>query len=214
MGPNVQRHLLSTCSMLLGAGMVFGSLFWMNEHGGNGPPMNETRAVAFEVAPPPPKKKPKPKVQKKPSTRPKALSPRLAPAPNLGAAIAGLAFDLPGFAASDLSGVGDDMLGAGAAKNMVMTEDAVDKKPVPRRQVAPEFPAKARQRGVEGFVKLNLFINVQGAVEKVRVLEAEPQGVFEVAATSAAQQWEFEPAEYNGGPVTGWFKRTVSFRLN
>jgi protein TonB len=97
---------------------------------------------------------------------------------------------------------------------MVMTEDAVDKKPVPRKQSAPEFPAKARQRGIQGFVKLNLFINGEGSVEKVRVLEAEPQGVFEESAIAAAQAWEFEPAEYNGNPVTGWFKRTVSFRLN
>jgi protein TonB len=200
--------------MLLGAAVVFGTLFWMNEHAGAAASLDERAPVAFEIAPPPPKKKekPKPRAAKPPPKR--AVSPRLAPTPSLSAAISGLSFDLPGFDAADLRGVGDELLGAGSVKNMVMTEETVDKKPVPRRQVAPEFPPSARQRGVQGYVKLNLFINAEGLVEKVRVLEAEPRGVFDEAAVTAAQQWEFEPAEYNGTAVTGWFKRTVSFRLN
>lgn len=199
--------------MLAGTSLIFGALYYMNEHGSLGPPPDKSDRVSFEVAPPPKKKTPKPKPTEHKRTN-KSVSPHTAPAPNIGSSLAGLSFDLPGFEASDLGAVGDDALGAEASKNMVMTEEAVDKKPVPRKQVAPGFPPKARQRGIEGYVKVNLFINVSGAVEKVRVLEAEPRGIFEESATAAAQQWEFDPAQYNGAPVSGWFKRTISFRLN
>lgn len=209
----LRKHLICSGSMLAGSTLVFSALIWMNSKGAPPPEADAKDPVSFEVERTPPKRPPK--RRQRPQRRPtKTVSPKLAPAPDLTSAISGLSFDLPGFEAADLGSMGDDMLGAGQAKNMVMTEEAVDKKPVPRKQAAPVFPAKARQRGIEGFVKLNLFINQSGLVEKVRVLEAEPQGMFEESAVAAAQSWEFTPAEYNGSPVTGWFKRTISFRLN
>lgn len=207
------RHAVATAFMFCGTSVIFGALYYMNEHGTLGPPIEKSEHVAFDIAPPPPKKAPKPKPTERKRSENKVAA-HAAPVPSLGSGLAGLSFDLPGFESSDLGSVGDEVMGAEAAKNMVMTEEAVDKKPVPRRQAAPDFPPKARQRGIEGYVKLNLFIGASGTVEKVRVLEAEPRGMFEESATAAAQQWEFEPAEYNGAPVAGWFKRTVSFRLN
>ncbi len=207
------RHLISAGFMVAGSLGIFGTLYWMNEHGTLAPPTEASSSVAFEVAPPPPQTKPKPQRQERKRSDNKSVTPKIAPTPSLGAGLAGISFDLPGFESSDLGNVGNELI-EGAAKNTVMTEDSVDKKPVPRTQGAPAFPDKARQRGIEGYVKLNLFINTSGAVEKVRVLEAEPKGIFEESAIAAAQSWEFEPAEYNGGAVNGWFKRTVSFRLN
>lgn len=208
-----KRHLFAAGVMVAGSSLVFGSLYYMNEHGTLAPPIAKPEAVAFEIKAPESKPKPRRALERK-RQAPKALSPKSAPAPTLGSALPGLSFNLPGFEASDLAGVGGDMLASGAAKSMVMSEEAVDKKPVARKQSTPSFPDKARQRGIEGYVKLNLFITTEGTVEKVRVLEAEPQGVFEESALLAAQTWEFEPAEYNGAPVTGWFKKTVSFKLN
>jgi periplasmic protein TonB len=210
---SLKRHLFAGSSMLVGSSAVFAALFWMNEHGNLAPPVEKSDAVSFEIAPPPenkPKPKPRPERQKQANKTPA----KAAPTPSLGSALPGLSFDLPGFDAADLGNVGQDLLGADATKSMVMTEDAVDKKPVARRQDSPAFPDKARQRGIQGYVKLNLFITSAGSVEKVKVLEAEPQGVFEDAALAAAQSWQFDPAEYNGAPVNGWFKKTVSFRLN
>lgn len=211
---SLKRHLVATGVMFVGSGAVFTALVMMNSDPGEPPKMDKPEAVAFEVEKTPPKRERNRVRQEKPVRKPAAAA-KLAPAPSLGSALAGISFNLPGFDAQDLAGVGKDMVGAtGSAKTMVMTEDAVDKKPTPVKQVAPAFPPKARQRGIEGYVKLNLFITNSGAVEKVKVLEAEPQGVFEDAAIAAAQAWEFSPAEYNGAPVNGWFKRTVSFRLN
>jgi periplasmic protein TonB len=209
----LKRHLFAVGVMLAGSGAVFSSLYYMNEHGTLAPPIEKSDAVAFQIEQSPKAPKPRRHVERK-RTPNKSVSPKTAPTPSLGSALPGLSFNLPGFESADLGSVGSDMLGAASAKNMVMTEESVDKKPVARRQDAPSFPDKARQRGIEGYVKLNLFITTSGEVEKVKVLEAEPMGIFEDSALAAAQQWEFEPAEYNGAPVTGWFKKTVSFKLN
>lgn len=207
------RHLIAAAFMVAGSLGLFATLYWMNEHGTLAPPSDASNSVAFEIVPPPPPPKSKPQRQERQRSENKSTAPKVAPTPSLTAGLAGISFDLPGFESSDLGNVGNDLI-EGAAKNSVMTEDAVDKKPVPRSQTAPAFPDKARQRGIEGYVKLNLFISTSGAVEKVKVLEAEPKGIFEESAIAAAQGWEFEPAQYNGGAVNGWFKRTVSFRLN
>lgn len=213
MDRKLRKHAISALVMVTGSGAVFAALYLMNSDHGGPPQQDKPGAVAFDIERIPPKKQ----VQKRtpqPKRVQRSAAPKIAPTPNLGSAIAGISFSLPGFEASDLGSAGQDLLGAEASKNMVMTEDAVDKKPVPRKQDAPAFPERARQRGIQGYVKLNLFINQVGAVEKVRVLEADPQGIFEDSAIAAAQAWQFDPAEYNGNPVTGWFKRTVSFRLN
>jgi periplasmic protein TonB len=208
-----KRHLFAAGAMVAGSTVVFGSLYYMNEHSTLAPPVEKSEAVAFEIKPPEPQQKPRRALERKRQPN-KTLSPKAAPAPSLGSALPGLSFNLPRFEAADLGNVAGDLLGSNAAKSMVMSEEAVDKKPIARKQAAPPFPDKARQRGIEGYVKLNLFITTDGTVEKVRVLEAEPQGIFEESALVAAQTWEFEPAEYNGAPVTGWFKKTVSFKLN
>lgn len=208
-----RRHLFSAFVMVLGSGAVFGALFLMNGDGTTSPSKEVSDVVAFHIEPPPKPPKPKRKVERKHEPK-RSSAPKAAPPPALGSSLPGLSFDLPGFAASDLGDVGGDLLGTAANQSMVMTEEAVDKKPVARRQEAPVFPERARQRGIQGYVKLNLFITTNGAVERVKILEAEPQGIFEASAIAAAQAWEFQPAEYNGAPVTGWFKKTVSFKLN
>jgi periplasmic protein TonB len=210
---SLKRHLVSSAVMVVGSTLVFGALYMMNSDPGEPPAVERSEAIALNVERTPPKRDQK-RQRAERKTIKQNTAAKLAPTPSLGSALAGISFRLPGFESGDLSGVGNDMVGAGSAKNMVMTEDAVDKKPAPVKQNPPQFPQKARQRGLEGYVKLNLFINQEGLVEKVKVLEAEPQGVFEDSAIAAAQSWEFTPAEYNGNPVTGWFKRTVSFRLN
>jgi TonB family protein len=68
------------------------------------------------------------------------------------------------------------------------------------KRVNPEFPRPAIRRGVEqGCVAARLHISTQGDVDRVDILKADPEGVFERAATEALMQWKY-PA---GGPVPG-----------
>jgi protein TonB len=197
--------------MFLGSSAVFAMVYAMNAASPPPPQPAEKTDTAFQVErkPPPPKPK-EPRTERK---RTQTSAPRSAPTPNLASAIAGVSFNLPSFETADFAQVSDNLLGS-ASRHQVFTADAVDEKPKALSRVEPAFPERARQRGISGHVKLNLLINTSGEVEKAKVLEAQPQGVFEEPALAAVQKWRFDPPRYQGEPVKMWFQQTVRFELN
>jgi protein TonB len=79
-------------------------------------------------------------------------------------------------------------------------------------RVEPEYPPRARERGIEGSVSLEVVIRKDGTVGEVSVLRHRPEGWdFEEAAVSAVQQWRFEPALHDGEPVDAVHTITVDF---
>jgi outer membrane biosynthesis protein TonB len=48
-------------------------------------------------------------------------------------------------------------------------------------------------------------------VQLSKVLEAEPQGVFETSVLNGTRDWRFVPARYKGEPVQVWVKQKISF---
>lgn len=166
-------------------------------------------AVAFEVAPPPPKKKPKSKPKPKPKPRKRSNKP---PPPSLSpvAGLTGLDFGLDAFG----TGMGDDLDQLlGDVSNVVMTSESVDDPPRPQRTVPPEYPVRARKKGTTGEVRLSLLVGVDGRVRDVRVLSAQPPGVFDQAAIAAVRQWTYTPATYEGQPVATRVTQPVVFDL-
>ncbi len=163
-------------------------------------------AVTFDAPPPPPPPPPRPKK----TETPKRKVTRAPPAPALTAGLAGLDLGLPGFS-GDLGEATDALLGD--VGDVEMTEDAVDAPPRPVTRVPPEYPARARSRAVEGQVVLSLRVGADGTVGDVRVLEAEPRGVFEEVAVAAVRQWRFAPANYEGRPVAVRARQTLRFEL-
>lgn len=169
-----------------------------------------SKVVRFDV---PQSSKPPPR---SPTARPRAeaaaRSSKAAPPPSAAFApgLAGMDFGMPG-----LSGALDEATRSivGDVSQTVMNEDAVDVPPRPVRRVQPEYPARARSSAVSGFVTLSLRIGSDGAVQDVRVLEAQPAGVFDAAAMEAIKQWSFEPATYQGGPVAVRVRQTLRFEL-
>lgn len=207
----IVRHGVALCSMLAGSTGVFGLIYWLNAD--ELPPKLETEreAVAFEIDRKPPPKREKQKRERPTPKRDLSTSPR-APLPNLNATLAGASFDLPTFENAGLEHVDEALLGD-TSKKMVMAEGAMDTPPQPVRRVPPKFPEKARRGGVEGFVKLTVFVNQNGTVDQVKVLDASPQGVFEQVAQDAIRSWEFEPGVYQGESVAGWVTQTIRFEL-
>jgi TonB family protein len=59
--------------------------------------------------------------------------------------------------------------------------------------VAPEpvYPQQAQLRGVEGSVIVEFTINPYGDTQDVRVVSAQPPGVFDLAAVSAVSRWRY-----------------------
>lgn len=78
---------------------------------------------------------------------------------------------------------------------------------LPLVRVQPQYPRRAQERGVEGYVIVELTVNADGTVppESILILEAEPKGYFERAARKAAAKFKYKPKVMNGKamPVTG-----------
>lgn len=77
----------------------------------------------------------------------------------------------------------------------------VDKRAEPDSEVELIYPVKAYQQRISGTVRLNLFVNERGELDRIVVVHAQPQGVFEDAALEAVRALKFSPAIKNGLPV-------------
>jgi TonB family protein len=65
--------------------------------------------------------------------------------------------------------------------------------------VDPEWPALARQVGMQGVVLLEATIDAEGRVSEAKVLRSIQ--MLDEAALAAVRQWRYEPATLNGKPV-------------
>lgn len=73
---------------------------------------------------------------------------------------------------------------------------------------APRYPLAAMNRKLEGQVEVEFTITPDGRVANPRVVSAEPAGVFDRAALTAASRWRFESTG-----ATASTSRTLTFRL-
>ena len=205
----VAKNLKAIVWMIFGLFFVFGLVIYMNAKGGVSEPEVKKQSMEFEtqkVVKPKPKPKPKPK--KKPE---RAKPKRTAPSPTVDSSLSGIDTGLDAFMAEDMNM--DDALLGDMGKNMVMSEDSVDVAPVPSERSAMVYPKKARHAGISGYVLMNLLINKDGGVEKVKILESQPADVFDDVASNGVKSWRFKPAQYKGEAVKVWAKQKVRFDL-
>lgn len=205
----LKAHLVSFFVMILGTGTTLGALVAMNAHEFKPEDTAPRVQVAFERKAPKKKKK----KQKQKTTRAKKMKTTNAPPPPtplLGMEMGGLDLGLN-------MNIGTLPVNQTALKAMprasVMTEDAVDSKPKAKQRVSATYPKRARAKGVEGFVKMNLLVDEMGRVNRIKIIESRPAGTFEEAAKAAVNQWTFQPALYQGNPVKVWATQTLRFRL-
>lgn len=67
------------------------------------------------------------------------------------------------------------------------------------KRVQPIYPAEAREKGIEGTVKLKVIVGKDGSVTVLSVVKGDP--LLSPAATDAVQQWRYEPWQLNGQPI-------------
>jgi len=73
-----------------------------------------------------------------------------------------------------------------------------DREAVPLVRIAPEYPMRARQRGIEGWVHVQFTITKAGTVKDVVVLDSHPGTIFDKAAARAVAKWKYNPKIENG----------------
>jgi len=75
-----------------------------------------------------------------------------------------------------------------------------------------EYPVLANRQGIEGVVYLELFIDADGAIQRIEILREPGYGLGEAAA-AAFEGITVVPAEANGEPVAVRFRYPVRFQL-
>jgi protein TonB len=193
---------------LLGSLLVLGSLIVMNQFVDGPEERDVENAVSFSV--PPPQPDPKPKPQQPQRRRPRRTNrPALAPPPNLGSSLSGIAVALPEFGAQGLSTVSESLLGE--LDDVALTENEVDEKPVPSPSNSVQFPERAKQREIDqGLVKVSVLIGTDGKVKQMKVLDAT-NPVFAKEVRQSIPNWTFQPARYKGQPVETWVEIPIRF---
>lgn len=93
--------------------------------------------------------------------------------------------------------------------------DSGDGEYLPIVKVAPVYPRRALQRGIEGYVIVEFTVTKQGSVRDPLVVEAQPQGIFERAALDAALKFKYKPRVINGEAtdVSG-IQNRISFEID
>ena len=85
---------------------------------------------------------------------------------------------------------------------------------IPLSRQPPEYPYRAARRGIEGWVRVAFDVNESGNVENAEVVESDPPGVFDIAATRAVSRWRFKPRVIDGKAVPGKASQVVEFKLD
>jgi len=78
---------------------------------------------------------------------------------------------------------------------------AADSDIIPLVRVNPQYPERAKQRGLEGWVEIEFTITAAGTVKNPRVINYHPSTVFNRAALRAIRKWKYNPKVVEGTAV-------------
>jgi protein TonB len=67
--------------------------------------------------------------------------------------------------------------------------------------VAPEYPQRALERGIEGWVDVEFTVAPDGTTRAVRVAGSSNENYFGREAMAAVEQWRFEPRIFMDRPI-------------
>jgi len=157
----------------------------------------ETKQRKLPEEPPPPEQPKTPEVTVQDNTAAKS-SPNMAmQLPNL---------NIP------LSGGDGPFLGQpGSGMNNL---SAMDSDVIPVMQIPPNYPRKAKQAHIEGYVKLSVVIRPDGTVSHAKVIESKPGRLFDKAAINAMYRWKFRPKMVDGKAVSQKAIQVIEFKLS
>lgn len=89
----------------------------------------------------------------------------------------------------------------------------IDQPPVPRSQLRPLYPPRARLHRVEGWVDLEFVVTAEGDVRDIRVTGSSPDDTFDRSAVQAASRWRFSPGRHQNKPVPVRVRQRITFEL-
>lgn len=85
--------------------------------------------------------------------------------------------------------------------------------PQVRRQTHPKYTPATLKEKIQGLVKLEVVVGVDGGVEKARVKEAlHPE--LDAEALKTIDAWQFEPGRLDGAPARVLVEVVMEFRVH
>ena len=97
--------------------------------------------------------------------------------------------------------------------DLVFKEDGVDKRAKLLSRATPRYPRLAQRQGLGGTVEFRIVVGLDGNVEKVQLLKADPPGIFEASAEAAIRQYRYSPAIVDGKPVRSFYRQKIIFKV-
>lgn len=89
----------------------------------------------------------------------------------------------------------------------------VDQAPVPVFKMKPFYPYRARRLGITGKVKIRFVVDEYGHVSQVKIIGADPPGIFEDSVLKALPSWRFSPGKIAEHPVATLVVTTIEFTM-
>jgi TonB family protein len=81
------------------------------------------------------------------------------------------------------------------------------------RFTPPRYPEEALTDRIAGTVTVQFVVDKRGITRDVKVVSADPPGVFDTAVRDAVRQWRYRPARYHGEPIEVPVKTLIRFEL-
>jgi protein TonB len=98
---------------------------------------------------------------------------------------------------------------AAARRAQVLPDSALKRTKV----IAPTYPMRALDKGVEGWVDIEFTVAADGSVRDAIVKASEPAGTFDRAALNAVERWRYEPYLVNGAVTEPRVSARVRFEI-
>lgn len=83
---------------------------------------------------------------------------------------------------------------------------------IPVSTARPQIPEYAYRRGIEGWVEVVFVVDKNGQVNNVRIVDAQPKGIFEHAAVTSIKKWQYDSQDMRGRSME--MMQRVEFKLS
>lgn len=141
-------------------------------------------------------------------------APPEAPQPSLSSAGVGMQAAQGSVVAMDTGPVSVDEIALDVSPGFGIVAGSADGDYLPIVKVAPVYPSRAVDRGIEGYVVVEFTVTRTGAVRDPRVVEYHPSTIFNKAALAAALKFKYKPRIVNGEPIeVHGVLNKITFRL-
>ena len=112
----------------------------------------------------------------------------------------------------ETTGVGTGPVAA-VSNQAALTSALEEAQPEYSKNPPISYPNRARRKGYEGTVLLEVLVNRKGTVDDLRILASSGYAILDSSAVKSVKTWSFKPAKKGKNTVDMWVQVPVRFKL-